>query len=141
MNVPFSYEFDHVGIAVSSLTEAAKPYLALGWTTSHMEEVPAEKVRVQMFELGNNCRIELIESTSPESTITKFIARRGPGIHHLCLRVSDIDAALSRAREHGLRLIHETPFLGAHNCRVAFLHPKSMGGVLVELSQPLKAGH
>ncbi len=130
------FEFDHVGIAVNALKEAEGFYKTLGLGHSHIEEVASEKVRVQMFELGNSCRIELLEPTSPDSTVAKFLTKRGPGIHHICLRVPDVRAALQRLRAAGMKLVHEQPFKGAHNCEVAFVHPSSTGGVLIELSQP-----
>src|SRR5690606_23258155 len=113
------------------LEESSKAYFSLGWKEAHTEEVPREKVRVRMFELQNNCRIELLEPTSEDSTIRKFLNNRGPGIHHFCLRVQDIDSVLRHVKAEGIRLIHETPFIGAHNCKVAFIHPKAMGGVLI----------
>lgn len=134
------YELDHIGIAVSSLEEASAAYLAMGWPKSKIEEVLSEKVRVQMFELGNSCRIELLEATSADSIIAKFVKNRGPGLHHICLRVKDIQATLKKLKQNGIKLIHETPFQGAHNCKVAFIHPKSMGGVLFELSEPSGGG-
>jgi len=131
-----TFEFDHVGIAVNSLSEGQKFYSTLGLgADSSSEEVTSEKVRVQMFELANSCRIELLEPTSDDSTIAKFLKNRGPGIHHICLRVSDIHTALTRVKEAGLRLVHEKPFRGAHDCDVAFVHPAATGGVLIELSE------
>ncbi len=132
------YEFDHVGVAVESLEKGAPFYVALGLPISDPEEVKSEKVRVQMFELGNNCRIELLESTSEDGPIAKFLAKRGPGIHHICLRVKSIHKSLKILKESGYNLIHEEPIQGAHNCLVAFVHPKSTGGVLLELSEPQK---
>ena len=130
------FEFDHVGIAVSSLQESSRFYEALGVERGSKEVVESEKVQVQMFELKNNCRVELLEPTSSESTVAKFLQKRGPGIHHICLRVSDIRATLKRLKSAGVRLIHEEPIRGAHNCDVAFVHPSATGGVLIELSQP-----
>jgi methylmalonyl-CoA/ethylmalonyl-CoA epimerase len=134
--LPFDFEFDHVGIAVKSLQEGEKIYLAMGFQEAGIEEVAREKVRVKMFELGNSSRVELLEPTSPDSTIAQFLAKRGPGIHHICLRVRDIRAVLAKLKKGGFRLVHEEPFEGAHQCQVAFIHPSSAGGVLVELSQP-----
>lgn len=139
VHLPVQFEIDHLGIAVNSLSEGELPYLAMGLTAEGTEEVPREKVRVRMFELKNNARIELLEPTSPDSTIAKFLAKRGPGLHHICLRVSNIAAVLEQLKAKGIRLIHETPFAGAHNCMVAFVHPSSMGGVLVELSEKMAA--
>ena len=130
------YEIDHVGIAVESLEVAKVAYLAMGWADSPAEVVASEKVRVQMFDLANQSRLELIEPTDESSPIAKFLKKRGPGIHHICLRVKDIRQTLAKLKEAGLQLIHEEPIKGAHNCQVAFVHPKSTGGVLIELSQP-----
>lgn len=138
--LPIEFEFDHVGIAVRSLDEGVKFYKALGFSDApgHMtrEEVAGEKVKVLMMELGNRSRIELLEPTSPESAVAKFLEKRGPGIHHICLRVKDIRKALDRLKQANYRLVHDEPFKGAHNCMVAFVHPSSTGGVLLELSQP-----
>lgn len=134
--LPIEFEFDHVGIAVHSLDEGEKFYSALGFAKGSTEEVKSEKVRVRMIELGNDSRIELLEPTSPDSTIAKFLEKRGPGIHHICLRVKDVRKALGRLKEAKYRLVHDEPFKGAHNCLVAFVHPASTGGVLLELSQP-----
>jgi methylmalonyl-CoA/ethylmalonyl-CoA epimerase len=130
------FELDHVGVAVTNLDEASRSYEAMGWQAGQTEEVPREKVRVRMFNLANQSRIELIEATSEDSTIAKFLQKRGPGIHHIALRVKDVRATLAQLKLAGIKLIHEEPFQGAHGCRVAFIHPSSMGGVLIELSQP-----
>jgi methylmalonyl-CoA epimerase len=135
-NILRDFEFDHVGIAVRSLDEGSKLYGAMGFGLGHDEVVAGEKVKVRMFELGNQARIELLEPTSSDSTIAKFLEKRGPGIHHICLRVKDVRKALADLKKAGVKLIHETPFQGAHNCQVAFIHPSSAGGVLIELSQP-----
>jgi methylmalonyl-CoA epimerase len=134
--LPIEFEFDHVGIAVHSLDEGEKFYRALGFSPAVSEEVKSEKVKVRMFEMANNSRIELLEPTSPDSTIAKFLEKRGPGIHHICLRVKDVRKALGRLRQAKYRLVHDEPFKGAHNCLVAFVHPASTGGVLIELSEP-----
>lgn len=129
------YELDHIGIAVKSLQEGFKFYEALGAQAGEVEEVASEKVRVMMFELKNKARLELLEPTSNESTIAKFLEKRGPGIHHICLRVPQVEPILQRLKAKGIRLIHEKPFAGAHGCLVAFIHPSSTGGVLIELSE------
>ena len=129
-------ELDHIGIAVQSLTEGAQFYRSLGWQESSVEEVKSEKVRVMMFEFQNQSRIELLEPTTKDSVIAKFLEKRGPGIHHICMRVKNIEATLKNLKAQGIRLVHEKPFQGAHNCLVAFVHPESTGGVLVELSEP-----
>lgn len=130
------FELDHLGVAVHSLEEGFKFYKALGFTEMTSEEVPTEKVKVGFLNLGNSASIELLEPTSDESPIKKFLDKRGPGIHHVCLRVKGIDEAVSRLKSAGIRLVNETPRPGAHGCRVVFVHPASTGGVLLELSEP-----
>jgi len=131
-----SFELDHIGIAVESLDSGSAFYQALGMSESDREEVPSEKVKVSFFPLGNDANIELLEGTSDESPVRKFLQKRGPGIHHICLRVKNLDALVERLKNNNVRLINETPRIGAHNCRVVFVHPASAGGVLVELSEP-----
>ncbi len=131
-------ELDHIGIAVKNLKEAKSFYEILGWSSMEIEEVPSEQVRVGFLDLENNTRIELLESTHKEGPIAKFIDKRGPGIHHICLRVEDLKKTLQDLKNKNVQLINEEPKLGAHNCWVAFIHPKSTGGVLVELSQPVR---
>lgn len=125
---------DHVGIAVRSISEARRFYEALGLVVEAEEEVTAEGVRVAMIPVGES-RIELLEATTADSPIARFLERRGPGIHHLCLKTNDIRDAESRLREAGSELLRPEPTLGAEGCWVQFVHPKSAGGVLVELSQ------
>jgi len=127
---------DHIGIAVRSL-DAAKIYEALGLTIDHVEVVETQGVKTAFLAVGDS-HLELLEPTSAGSPVTKFIEKRGEGIHHICLRVDDIDAHLERLRAAGFRLINETGVPGAHGCRVAFLHPSSGNGVLIELSEKLK---
>ncbi len=124
-------KIDHVGIAVKNLEEAIKTYKALGLEVSEIEEVKEQKVRVAMLPVGES-RIELLEATSPDSAIAKFIERRGEGIHHLAINVSNIDEALKNAKDSGLTLIDEKPRMGAGGKKVAFVHPKSTHGVLLE---------
>jgi methylmalonyl-CoA/ethylmalonyl-CoA epimerase len=124
---------DHIGIAVRSI-EAAAIYQALGLTVDHIETVPTQRVKTAFLSVGDS-NLELLEPTDGESTIAKFIEKRGEGIHHICFRVDDIDAHLARLREQGFRLINEAPVPGAHGCRVAFLHPAAGNGVLIELSE------
>jgi methylmalonyl-CoA/ethylmalonyl-CoA epimerase len=130
------FKLDHLGIAVRSLEEGFLFYKALGFSSMPTEEVPSEKVRVGFLHLYNGASIELLEATSDESPIKKFIDKRGPGIHHVCLRVKAIDKVASRLVEAGIKLINEKPRPGAHGCRVVFVHPASTGGVLLELSEP-----
>jgi methylmalonyl-CoA/ethylmalonyl-CoA epimerase len=124
---------DHIGIAVRSL-EIAKIYRDLGLTIDHVETVETQKVKTAFLSVGD-ANLELLEPTSPDSPIAKFIEKRGEGIHHLCFRVDDIDAHLERLKAEGYRLINEHPVPGAHGCRVAFLHPAAGNGVLIELSE------
>ncbi len=127
---------DHIGIAVRSL-EAAKIYQDLGLTVQHVETVETQKVKTAFLSVGDS-NLELLEPTSPESPIAKFIEKRGEGIHHICLRVDDIEAHLERLKAQGYRLINEHPVPGAHGCRVAFLHPAAGNGVLIELSEKIE---
>lgn len=124
---------DHIGIAVRSL-EAARIYELLGLTVNHVETVETQKVRTAFLSTGD-ANLELLEPTSPDSPVARFIEKRGEGIHHICLRVDDIEAHLERLRSHGYRLVNESPVPGAHGCRVAFLHPTAGNGVLIELSE------
>ena len=126
-------KLDHIGIAVRSL-EAAKIYEDLGLSVQHVESVETQKVKTAFLSVGDS-NLELLEPTSPDSPIAKFIEKRGEGIHHICLRVDDIEAHLERLKAAGYRLINEHPVPGAHGCRVAFLHPAAGNGVLIELSE------
>jgi len=125
---------DHIGIAVASIAEARRFWEALGLAVEAIEEVPQEGVRVAMLRCGES-RIELLEATSPESPIARFLEKRGPGIHHLCLATNDLAGDDARLRAAGLRLLRPEPTPGAGGSRVQFIHPASAGGVLVELSQ------
>ena len=125
---------DHIGIAVRSIEEGRKFYEALGLTVEHVEEVPDEGVRVAMMRCGES-RIELLEPLSDDSIVAKFLAKRGPGIHHLCLASDDLKADVARLREAGIEPMRPEPTRGAGGCWVQFVHPKSTGGVLVELSE------
>lgn len=128
-------KIDHIGVATRAIEEAAGFWLsALGVSEIETEEVADQKVRVAMLPLGES-RLELLEATSPDSPISKFIEKRGPGIHHLAVRVEDINAALAQLRGQGVRLIDNEPRIGAGGCLVAFVHPSSTGGVLLELVQ------
>ncbi len=125
---------DHVGIAVASIDEARGFYEALGLEIEAIEEVPQEGVRVALIPCGES-RIELLEPTREDSPIAAFLERRGPGMHHLCLRSPDVRGAGEDLREGGYRVLRDEPTRGAGGCWVQFVHPKSAGGVLVELSQ------
>ena len=130
MNKP---TLDHIGIAVKSL-DAAKIYEALGLSIDHIETVATQGVRTAFLSAGD-ADIELLEPSGPESTVARFIEKRGEGIHHICFRVDDIEAYLGRLKAQGYRLVNEAPVPGAHGCRVAFLHPTAGNGVLIELSE------
>ena len=128
-------KLDHIGIAVRSLSEGLAVYRALGLEVSGEEVVAEQKVRVAFLPVGET-RLELLEATSPDSPIAAHLEKRGPGLHHVCLAVPDIRAAMASLKERGLRLLSDDPQPGAHGCLVCFVHPKSAGGVLLELSQP-----
>ena len=131
---------DHLGIAVPSIEDALAFYRdALGLTVAGSETVEDQGVRVAMLPVGES-RVELLEATGPDTPVGKFLAKRGPGLHHVCYRVPDIHAALDRMRAAGARLIDETPRPGAGGHLVAFVHPSSTGGVLVELVQASASG-
>ena len=128
---------DHVGIAVSSLADALAFYRnTLGLEVEAPEEVASQGVRAHFIAAGEST-LELLEATTAESPIARFLEKRGPGLHHVALRVDDIVAALADLKGKGIRLIDETPRPGAHGSLVAFLHPSSTHGVLVELKQAL----
>ena len=129
---------DHLGIAVRSIAEGRKLYEALGLAVTAIEEVPDEGVRVAFIPCGESA-IELLEpldSAETESSVARFLAKRGPGLHHLCLASDDLAADDARLRESGFELLRPRPTRGAGGCWVQFVHPKSAGGVLVELSMP-----
>lgn len=126
---------DHLGVAVRSIDRALVLYRdALGLAPGPPEEVASEGVRVVFLTLGE-ARIELLEPLGPESPVGRFIDKRGEGIHHVCLRVTDLDAALASLAEHGMEIIPPAPRIGAGGHRIAFIHPRSAGGVLIELKQ------
>lgn len=126
---------DHIGIAVSNLDEAVKLYKdVLGLELHGTEVVEEQKVKVAFLPVGDT-EVELLESTSPEGPIAKFIEAKGQGIQHIAFRVDDIEAALEEMKAKGMRLIDEKPRYGAGGARIAFLHPKSTNGVLIELCE------
>ncbi len=127
---------DHVGIAVESVEAALDFYRdALGLEVELSEEVASQHVRAHFVGVGGGAALELLEATSDASPIARFVARRGPGLHHVTLRVDDLPAVLARLKARGVRLIDETPRPGAEGALVAFIHPASAHGVLVELKQ------
>jgi methylmalonyl-CoA epimerase len=129
---------DHIGIAVGDLAQALAFYRdALGLEVETSEEVPSQRVRAHFVPVGD-ATLELLEPTAPDSPIAAFVAKRGPGIHHITLRVDDIHATLARLTARGVRLIDEQPRPGAEGALIAFVHPASTHGVLVELKQAMK---
>jgi len=125
---------NHLGIAVEDLNAAVKVYQAMGLSVDKVVEVPEQGVRVAFIPIGEST-IELVQPTSPDSPLAVHLEKRGEGIHHLALEVEDIETALSELKGRGIRLIDETPRPGAEG-RIAFLHPKSTGRVLIELVEP-----
>ncbi len=133
------FAIDHLGIAVKSLEQAKKFYQQLGMQVMPEEVVEAEKVRLAMVPLGES-RIELLEPISEESPIARFIAKRGEGLHHVSLRVDDINATVKNLKQQGVRLISEEVKIGAGGHMYVFVHPQSAGGVLLELVQEAPKG-
>ena len=127
-------QIDHLGIAVKSLSAAKAIYEKLGLSISPEETVEQERVKLVMVPVGES-RLELLEATSADSTIAKFIAKRGEGLHHVCLKVPDLTTAVARLKADGVRLISEEIKVGAGGHRYIFVHPASTGGVLLELVQ------
>ena len=126
---------DHVGIAVKNLEEAVNFYeTAIGLKAVGYETVEEQKVKVAFLPCGDS-EVELLESTEPDGPIARFIEKNGPGIQHVAIRVDDIDKALEELKAKEVRLIDQTPRYGAGNARIAFVHPKATGGVLLELTQ------
>lgn len=125
----------HVGIAVRSLEERLAFYRALGMEVAGREEVPSEKVKVAFLPVEGTC-VELLEASAPDSPIAAFLNKRGEGLHHLCFEVEDIWATMAALAAAGYQLLSAEPRAGAHGSEVCFVHPKSAGGVLVELRQP-----
>jgi methylmalonyl-CoA epimerase len=126
---------DHVGIAVGDLADARRVFQdLLGLHLVEEEDVEDQHVRAVKLQVGDSC-LELLESTDPNGPIAKYVAKRGPGIHHVTLEVDNLDGALRELAKAGVRLIDETPRTGAGGKRIAFLHPKSTAGILVELCE------
>jgi len=124
---------DHIGIAVRSI-DAARIYEALGLTIDHVETVETQGVRTAFLSAGD-ANLELLEPTGPDTAVARFIEKRGEGIHHICLRVTNLEEHLARLKAAGFRLVDDAPVPGAHGRRVAFLHPAAGNGVLIELSE------
>ncbi len=129
---------NHIGIAVRSLDEHRSYYESvLGATFESIAEVAGQKVRIAFYRVGDT-RLELLEPTDSESPIAKFIERRGEGLHHIAFTVDDLETRIAELKEQGVKMIDETPKPGSHDSRIAFLHPKSCGGVLTEFYEPSK---
>ncbi len=129
-------KIDHLGIAVKNLDEAIKYYEnVLGLPCEGKEEVASQKIRTAFFNVGG-VHIELLEPTSEDSPVAKFMAKNGPGIHHLAFATDDVSSQLEKAKGEGVRLINESPVPGAGGKQIAFLHPKSTMGVLTEFCMP-----
>jgi methylmalonyl-CoA epimerase len=127
-----TFRIDHLGIAVKSLAAAKGIYEKLGLSVSPEEVVEQEKVRLVMVPVGES-RLELLEATSEDSIIAKFISKRGEGLHHVCMRVPNLTAAVDKLKKDGVRLVSEEIKVGAGGHRYVFVHPSSAGGVLLEL--------
>jgi len=132
---------DHVGVAVEDMDGALALYRdSLGMSLAHRETVEQQGVDAALLDVGEG-HVELLAPLGPDTPVGKYLAKRGPGIHHVAYAVDDINAELERLREAGLRLIDETPRVGIRNSRVAFLHPAAVGGVLTEIVQPAEGDH
>jgi len=130
-------KIEHIGIAVKDLAASNALYKKLlGITHYKIEDVASEGVKTSFFRVGEN-KIELLQATTPDSPIAKFIEKRGEGVHHIAFDVDDINEEIERLKSEGFALIHQTPKPGADGKMIAFLHPKSSGGVLVELCQDI----
>ena len=128
-------KIDHLGIVVHDLKSAMARYAALsGHPADHVEDVIEQKVRVAMFNVGES-RIELLMATAPDSPVAKFIKNRGEGLHHVCFKVANLDEAVVRLQREGMQILPDAGAKGAEGSRIAFLHPKSTAGVLIELAE------
>ena len=128
-------KIDHIGIATRQLEEGLALWRdALGLPVDATEEISEQGVRIAMLPIGDT-HVELLEALSPDSSVGKFISKRGPGIHHIAVQVEDINASLADLKSKGARLIDETPRIGAGGCLIAFVHPSTTSGVLLELVQ------
>ena len=127
---------DHIGVAVEDIDASLELYERdYGMTLVHRETVAEQGVEAVLLDVGEN-HIELLAATGPDTPVGRFIAKKGPGMHHVAYQVDDIEATLAALKEAGLKLIDETPRVGIRNSRVAFLHPKTAGGLLTEIVQP-----
>jgi methylmalonyl-CoA/ethylmalonyl-CoA epimerase len=131
-------KINHIGIAVHNIEEAAKFYTeVLGLKLEGVQEVPDQKVKVAFLPIGE-VRVELIEPTSPESPVAKYLEKSGPGIHHIAYQVADVAAEVEKLKAAEVKMVDQTPRRGAHDTLIAFVHPKASGGVLTELVQETK---
>jgi methylmalonyl-CoA/ethylmalonyl-CoA epimerase len=126
-------KIDHIGIAVPKMDEAVSAWRVLGFEVEAVHEVPTEKVRTAFLPVGES-HLELLEPTDPTSVLAKFLEKRS-GLHHVCVLVDDIEGALAKLKAEGVALIDQVPRVGAGGCRVAFIHPRAAGGVLLELKE------
>jgi methylmalonyl-CoA/ethylmalonyl-CoA epimerase len=127
-------KLDHIGIAVEDIEKAVQAYEQLGFTTEAIEEVPDFGVKVAFLPMESGS-VELVQPITGDSAVAKYLEKKGQGIHHICFEVADIRAELARLEAAGVKLVDKEPRQGAHGTLVAFLHPKSTGGVLIELAQ------
>ena len=139
--MPRIIRINHIGLATASMEEALRVFSdGLGLDLDDTEDVPGDHVRVSFFPVGES-RFEFLEPLGAEGPVQKFIEKRGPGIHHICLEVEDLAGMLDRLREHNVELIDQEPRPGAHGTTVAFVHPKAANGVLVELVESSSLEH
>ena len=132
---------DHVGVAVADLDDALALYEGkFQMPVAHRETVQEQGVEAVLLDVGD-CHVELLRPLGEDTAVGKFLAKRGPGLHHVAYRVDDIEATLSQLRDEGIALIDEQPRVGIRNSRVAFLHPRASGGVLTEIVEPASEGH
>jgi methylmalonyl-CoA/ethylmalonyl-CoA epimerase len=139
MNVAHNLKgLHHIGVAVASIDEALPRWIGMGLRLASTDVVPTERVKVAVLMAGET-RIELLEPTSPDSPIAKFLEKRGPGVHHLAFHVGDCKVQIDALSAAGAAMLDSAPRKGAHDCKVAFLHPKQLGGVLAELVEDAHA--
>lgn len=130
-----TFKLDHIAVAVADLEAAVENFQQkLGLSCEHVEVVPTQKARVAFFDIGG-AHLELVAPTEDESAMARSLEKRGEGLHHICLEVEDIEKTLAAAKAAGLRLVNESPVPGAQGSRVAFIHPKALNGVMIELVQ------
>lgn len=127
-------KLDHIGVAVDSIERARAFYEGLGLSLRAVEEVPEQKVKVAIFPVGES-RIELLETLDPNGPVGKFLAKKGQGLHHIAVKVDDIRGTIEKLKARGAEMIDNEPRRGAEGCLIAFVHPKSTGGVLLELTE------